>query len=67
MCDIEFKVDNLDIPGAVKCSFPFSEGRRKFYLEGDGTFGLDSKIIKKINKCVDWELMAHYGYTEIKL
>jgi hypothetical protein len=64
-CDINFKTNKLVIPKKVPQSSKFSKSRRKFYLDSDGTFGLNDKMIRKINKCVDWELMSLYGYERI--
>jgi hypothetical protein len=64
-CDIKFKSDELIIPDKVPQSKKFTDAKKKFYLSG-GTFGLDKEMIEKINICVDWKLMSHYGYERIK-
>ena len=41
----------------------FTPDRKKFYLK-NGTFGLSRGMVDKINECVDWEVMSHYGYEK---
>lgn len=64
-CNIEFKSNKFTIPNKVPQSTKFTKDRKKFYLNGDGTFGLNKNMIKKINMCVDWKLMSLYGYERI--
>lgn len=52
------------IPKRVISSEVFTEERKEFYL-GEGDFGLKPEWISKINEVVDWDLMNHYGYSQI--
>jgi hypothetical protein len=48
----------------VSMSPKFSREKKQFYLRKD-TFDLPPKIVRQINKIVDWDLMSFYGYTRI--
>ena len=61
-CDTRFRSNKIVIPNKVPQSAKFSKERKKFFVK-NGDFGLSGKMIYKINRCVDWELMSHFGYV----
>ena len=62
-CDIKFKTTEIIIPSKIRESKMFTSDCKKFYLK-NGTFGLSREMVDKINECVDWEVMSHYGYEK---
>lgn len=64
-CNLKRKSKDIIIPTKVPQSSEFTAKRKKFYLKST-QYGLNGEVIKKINNCIDWELMAKYGYERLK-
>jgi hypothetical protein len=55
--------NNLRKPDRVAFSKPFTEERRQYFLNQRPHYG--KRLIRKVNKYLNWDVMKFYGYDKI--